>query len=52
MEVMELFNSLESNLPHEVEEVKHKFHEQFNNSKHLNLIQIFLISILKSKLFH
>lgn len=33
MEVMELFNSLESNLPHEVEEVKHKFHEQFNNSK-------------------
>ncbi|XP_016662477.1 hamartin isoform X3 [Acyrthosiphon pisum] len=30
MEVMELFTSLESNIPKEVEVVKHKFHEQFN----------------------
>lgn len=33
LEVMELFTALESNHPQEVEEVKHKFHEQFNNSK-------------------
>ncbi|XP_025197521.1 hamartin isoform X2 [Melanaphis sacchari] len=30
MEVMELFTSLESNIPQEVEVVKHKFHDQFN----------------------
>ncbi|CAH1709062.1 hamartin isoform X2 [Aphis gossypii] len=30
MEVMELFTSLESNIPQEVEDVKHKFHDQFN----------------------
>ncbi|XP_025416247.1 hamartin isoform X2 [Sipha flava] len=33
MEVMELFTALESNHPKEVEDVKHKFHEQFNNTR-------------------
>lgn len=38
MEVMELFDLLESNLPHEVEETKHRFHEQFNISKQFKFI--------------
>ncbi|XP_050534357.1 hamartin isoform X2 [Daktulosphaira vitifoliae] len=33
MEVMELFTALESNQAHEVEDVKHKFHEQFNSTR-------------------
>lgn len=33
LEVLELFTALESNNPQKVEGVKHKFHEQFNNSK-------------------
>lgn len=33
VEVLELFTALESNQPQEVEDVKHKFHDQFNNSK-------------------
>lgn len=33
LEVEELFDALESNNPQKVEIVKHKFHEQFNNSK-------------------
>lgn len=35
MEVKELFTSLESNIPQEVESVKHKFHDQFNTCKQL-----------------
>jgi len=38
MEVMELFTSLESNIPKEVEVVKHKFHEQFNIGKQFEFI--------------
>lgn len=38
MEVMELFTSLESNIPQEVEDVKHKFHDQFNIGKQFKFI--------------
>lgn len=38
MEVMELFTALESNQAHEVEDVKHKFHEQFNSSELLFIV--------------
>lgn len=40
MEVMELFTALESNQPEQVEDVKYKIHEQFNNSKTLHFFYI------------
>lgn len=42
MEVLELFTALESNHSQEVEDVKHKFHEQFNNSKYILGFNFFL----------
>lgn len=52
MEVMELFTALESNHSQEVEEVKHKFHEQFNNSKYLLGFNLFLKRYLQFHLYN